>query len=380
MTTRELLRQPSAPKRATLLELLFDVVFIAALAQTSLRLADQVTAANTAQLVLLLGAVWWTWSITTLLTDFYDPQQWPIQVLIATTMTGAIIMAATIPMAFTTHGWVFATAYVGIHVGRGIGLVIALRNHHAQARATRFFFWFCVSGIFWFAGAFADPQTRVMLWAAALAIDYVSAALRYPTPWIGRVPLNQYDKASEHLGERYQQFIILALGDLVLVPTLKIGIAGFSGVRVAAFLLLLATTLLFWQVYVHRAGALLQLAITERPGRATRWGPYTHFLILAGVVATAAGFDLVITQPTGDTPIGWVVVIVGGPALFLFGRIVFEYVSFLRLAKSRPVWLAVLIVVAPSTVVLPPVLVTSVTVAVLLGVAVTDAIKGRPAS
>jgi low temperature requirement protein LtrA len=373
-----LLRNPDAPKRATLLELLFDVAYVAALALTSISLAGNVSWARGAQLLVLLMAIWWTWSITTLLTDFYDPQRLPIQAMIAGTMFGSILMTATVPSAFSAHGLVFAIAYVSIHVGRGLGLVTALRGHQAQRRAARFLVWFGISGIAWISGAISTGPTRGMLWALALAIDYTSAALRYPVPGLGRVPLSQYDKTSEHLGERYQQFVILALGDLVLVPTLRISGTGVDSERVVTFIVAIATTLMLWQIYVHHAGEFLQVAINRRPGRSTRSAPYTHLLMVAGIVSAAAGFELAIGRPTGDTPVGWVIVIFGGPALFLVGRATFEYAVFGRISWSRLVWLLALIAVAPTMVYLPPMLVTIVVSMILLGIAITDAIRGDP--
>lgn len=378
-STPELVRTPNAPKRATLLELLFDVVFVAALALTSMMLAREVTWARAGQLALVLIALWWTWSITALLTDFYNPQRTPIQALITATMTGTIIMAATVPLAFTTQGWLFAGAYVAIHLGRGIGLTIALRGHHAQSRAIRFFFWFGVSGVLWIVGSLQDRPTQGVLWAFAAGIDLISASLRYPTPWLGRVPLNQYDQASSHLGERYQQFIILALGDLILVPTLRIGVTGFTGLRVFGFLLAFATTLLLWQLYVYQAATILESAISDRPGRATRWAAYTHLVMVAGIVATAAGFDVVLDEPLGDTPISSVAVIAGGPLLFLIGRVVFEYEARIELAWQRLIWVVVLIGVAPLLVMIPPVAVTAVVAAILLMTAASDAIRNRSA-
>ncbi|WP_329107502.1 low temperature requirement protein A [Micromonospora sp. NBC_01699] len=376
-----LIRSSDAPERATLLELLFDVAYVAALALTSMRLAEEVTPTGAVRLLVLVMAIWWTWAITALLTDFYDPERLPIQAMIAGKLLGSILLAATMPHAFSHLGWLFATAYVVMHVGRGIVLVSVLRSNTARTRAARFLFWFVISGIPWIGGIFVEGWHRFGLWALAITIDYLAAAVRYPTPVVGRVPLEQYEKASGHLGERYQQFLILALGDLLLVPTLRIGGSEFTVIRVGAFVLAFVTTLLFWQIYVYRAGAFLQLVLHAKPGRITRWAPYTHLLMVLGIVASAAGLDLVIGRPDGSTPAGLVCVIFGGPALFLIGRTAFEYEVFRTVSWSRLGWLLVLVLVAPTMVFLPPVLVTATTCAVLLGVVISDAVQaGRGAS
>ncbi|MFC6021960.1 low temperature requirement protein A [Plantactinospora solaniradicis] len=378
--TAALLRQPDAPKRATLLELLLDVVYVAALALISMRLADDVTWLGAARVLVLLMAVWWIWSITALLTDFYNPEQLGIQLVVGWAMFGSIVMTAALPHAFRHQGWLFAGIYVGIHVGRGIALVSLLRGHEAQARAARFLVWFVVSGVAWLAGAFLPNPMRLVLWAVALMIDYVGAALRYPTPRLGRVPLAQYDKASEHLGERYQQFIILALGDIILVPVLQNDGRGFNPERLGGLLLAFATMLLLWHIYVYRAGAFLQMAISSGPGRATRWAPYTHMLMVAGIVSTAAGFELVINGTRDRAGLGWVMVVVGGPTLFLIGRTVFEYEIFGRFSWSRLLWLLVLVGMTPLLVSPPLIVAAAVTGAALLGVGMSDALRAKHAS
>jgi low temperature requirement protein LtrA len=372
----ELVRRPNGSTRATLLELLFDVVFVAALALTSMLIVERDTWAGVGPVVVMLMAIWWTWSVTSTTTDFYDPDQRPIQAILMVTMLGAVLMAAA--LASDAHALVFAAGYVTPHVVRGLVLVSVLHQHRHQAerRAARFLFWFLVSGVFWIVGAMLPDAPRWTLWAVAVTIDYVSAAARYPTPWLGRVPFGQYEKTTEHLGERYQQFVILAFGDIILVPTLEISTADFTPARLAAFLAAFVTMLLFWQIYVLGAGAILRTS-ARLLRRATRLAPYTHLAMLAGVVCTAAGFDLVVDRPTGDTPVRWIVLILGGPALFLLGRTLFTYRITGVVPWHRVLWLLVLAVAAPWVGGWPPVLVTILVVLVLAGVVVGDAVGGR---
>ncbi|RZU72695.1 low temperature requirement protein LtrA [Micromonospora kangleipakensis] len=373
----ELVRRPNGSTRATLLELLFDVVFVAALALTSMLIAERDSWAGVGPVVLMLMAIWWTWSITSTTTDFYDPDQRPIQVILMVTMLGAVLMAAA--LASDAHALIFAAGYVTPHVVRGLVLVSVLHQHRhpAEERAARFLVWFLVSGVFWVVGALLPDAPRWTLWTVAVAIDYVAAAARYPTPRLGRVPVGQYEKTTEHLGERYQQFVILALGDIILVPALEINAADFTRARLAAFLAAFVTMLLLWQIYVLGAGSIVRMSSAQLLRRATRLAPYTHLVMLAGIVCTAAGFDLVIDRSTGDTPARWTALILGGPALFLLGRTLFTYRIAGMLPWHRVLWLLVLAAAAPLVGGWPPVLVTTLVVLVLAGVVVGDAMGGR---
>ncbi|MFG1884082.1 low temperature requirement protein A [Micromonospora sp. NPDC049102] len=131
--TAALVRRPDGSTRATLLELLFDVVFVAALAQTSKLLADQQSWARSAAVALMLTAIWWTWSVTTTTTEFYDPQQRPIQGILMIAMVGSVGMAAALPMITRGQAATFALAYVGTHVVRGIILVSTLYRQRHRA-------------------------------------------------------------------------------------------------------------------------------------------------------------------------------------------------------------------------------------------------------
>ena len=42
-----------------------------------------------------------------------------------------------------------------------------------------------------------------------------------------------------------------------------------------------------------------------------------HLVMVAGIEVTAVCAELVIGHPEGSTPLAWVIVLIGGPALFL---------------------------------------------------------------
>ncbi|SCL39332.1 Low temperature requirement protein LtrA [Micromonospora pallida] len=382
MTTDQavgLAREGEGPQRATLLELFFDLAFVAALALTSQTLARNPSSSGVFQAVVLLMAVWWVWSVTALATDLYHPQRPPIVVMTLWAMLGAILMAGSAPRAFSDRALVFAGAYVAIHVGRGLFLASALHGRQVRLHAGRFVFWFLVSAVPWLTGGLVAGTARGLLWAAALAIDYGSAWLRYPTPRLGRVPVSQYGVAADHLAERYQQFFTLALGDLILVTALTYADHDLTADRTVALLVAFAATVLLWQIYVHRAGALLKAAIeaSRDPGGFVRSAPYTHLLMVAGVVAAAAGFEIVIADPSEHTTPWLAGVILGGPALFLAGRARFEYEVFSRVSPSRLVGLLVLAVSAPAMVLAPSLVAALTGTLVLAGIAVSDAVRAH---
>jgi low temperature requirement protein LtrA len=88
----------------------------------------------------------------------------------------------------------------------------------------------------------------------------------------------------------------------------------------------IATTVLFWRIYIYRAAELLPAAIATapEPDRVARSALFAHLLMVFGIVATAVGSELVIDHPLGYTQPAWIAVSLGGPALFLAASTILE--------------------------------------------------------
>jgi low temperature requirement protein LtrA len=117
---------------------------------------------------------------------------------------------------------VFAGVYVAAQIGRNAGAVLIVRGHEARGAFARPLFWFGVSAVPWIAGAVAHDTARGVLWALAVAVEYGALALGLPTPRLGRAFTRRAEFAvsGAHVAERFQQFFILALGELILVTWL----------------------------------------------------------------------------------------------------------------------------------------------------------------
>ncbi|WP_326554556.1 low temperature requirement protein A [Micromonospora sp. NBC_01813] len=383
MTTGDnlsLLRGEQAPRRATFLELFFDLVFVVALALLSETLVSRLSWTGVAESAVLLLAIWWVWVITTLVTDLYNPESRAIKVVTVGVMFGALLMAAALPAAFGDRALMFAGAYVAIHLGRGLLFFVALHEQQARQRALRIWAWFGISAVPWLAGVVVGGTAQLVLWGIGLAIDYTVFALGYPFPGRQRVPAHQFNPTAEHLTERYYQFFIIALGDIILVAGMAFSRGAVTAGRTAGFVVAFASAAVLFRIYVHCAGAQLTNAIeaARTPGKFSRWAPFTHLLMIAGVVAIASSAKLTIDQPTGTVPAGWVVIMIGGPVVFLLGRSRFEYEVFGRIAWPLLAGVLLLLGLAALAPALSPLLLA--TCALLVGIAIILfdlALRGR---
>ncbi|MFG1955397.1 low temperature requirement protein A [Micromonospora sp. NPDC048830] len=82
-------------------------------------------------------------------------------------------------------------------------------------------------------------------------------------------------------------------------------------------------------------------------------------------------------QPTGHTPISWLLVILGGPALFLAGRARFEYTVYAGVSPTRPIGVLVLGALVAPLLLAPPLVAAAAVVVVLTGIALADALRVR---
>ncbi|RKN51182.1 low temperature requirement protein A [Micromonospora endolithica] len=378
------MRKPRQQPRPILLELFFDLVFVFALNRVSHRLVEDLTGRRTvlveaAQTLLLLLAFLVVWFVTAWVTNLYDPRRPRIQLMVYAAMLGTSIMAVAVPQAFGVGSLAFAGAYVAIHIVRGVVIVPALRGHPAQRRAAGVLLWFAVSSVPWIAGALLPDPARGVLWTLAIVIDCAAALLFYPAPWTLPTP-RQWPVLAEYMSERYRQFFIIALGELILTTGSVYSDTSFRNPGGAvAFAVSFGTTVLLFRIYVFQAGRLLPEAIqvAPEPTRLMREAFLAHGLMVAGAVTIAVGYELVIKHPFGRTESAWILVILGGPVLFLAGRAVVEHAVFARVSRARLVGVLALAAAAPAMVHLPPLAAAGTAVLVLAAIAATDTIRAR---
>ncbi|MFI7606660.1 low temperature requirement protein A [Micromonospora sp. NPDC049366] len=376
------LRTRDAPKQPAFLELFFDLVYVFALTQLTHLLIDDLTLTGGFEALVLFLALWWLWVLTAWLTDQFDPQNTSVQWYVLVAMFGILLMAIQVPKGFDGNGLFFGVIFTVINLTRFLFVVCVARGTAVLRHATRAWFWAAISTALWIPGAFLDGWARGIVWLAALAIDYVSAALRWPTPWRKRqqnTPVLEI--IATHLAERYRQVFIIALGEIVLIMGLTFSTSGYENFtldRTLVLTLSYVSAALMWRLYIYQAGSQLAPAIaaSRNPHRLSQWSAYAHIAMIAGSILTAVGFTLAIDHPTEMTPAAWIAGITGGPALFLAGRAGFEYVIFGRITPPRPVGIVVLAALSPAAIHLRPEVTLAAATLVLAGIAVWDTASG----
>jgi low temperature requirement protein LtrA len=378
-----LLRARTEHARVTNVELFFDLVFVFAVTQLSHNLIEHFTALGLVQTTVLFMAVWWVWIYTAWCTNWLDPQRAPVRLMLFALMLLGLVLSTSIPTAFEAGAPAFAAAYVAMQVGRTVFTLLALKGHRpANYRSfQRIVSWFAFSAVFWIAGALLPGEWRLAAWITALAIEYVGPSVYFWTPGLGRSSTADWDVEGGHMAERCSLFIIIALGESILVTGSTFGNLPWTPATVAAFFAAFIGSVAMWWIYfnVGAERASRHIAGSSDPGRVARHAyTYLHLPLVAGIIVTAVGDDLVLAHPTGHTDAKIAAVLLGAPALYLVGNLLFKRATAASPAFSHMVGLGLLAALVPISVMLEPVALSAATTAVLVLVAAWETVSLRP--
>ena len=244
--------------------------------------------------------------------------------------------------------------------------------------AIRIAAWLSMSAVFWIAGGVAEGQSRLVLWAIALVIEYISPAVRFWIPRYGASSVADWMIEGGHMAERCALFIIIALGESIVVIGATFAELAWTTENVLAFVSAFAGSIAMWWIYFHigaEAGSE-QLSKSSEPGRLARLAyTYLHMPIVAGIIVAAVADELVLKHPGGHSDLKTVISAIGGPLLFLFGTILFKlsFRGFLQL--SHGVGIIALCVLAWFASELSPLVLSILTTAIMIMVAVWESIS-----
>jgi low temperature requirement protein LtrA len=369
--------------RVTFVELFFDLVFVFAVTQLSHAFLDHLTVLGAFETALLMMAVWWVWIYTSWVTNWLDPERTPVRLMLFVLMLAGLVLSTSLPEAFGARGLAFAAAYVFMQVGRSLFTLWAVKPHSPAnyRNFQRITIWLAASGAFWIAGSLADDGARLGLWAVALFVEYLSPSVGFWTPRLGRSTTADWDVEGAHMAERCALFIIIALGESVLVTGVSFSTRDWTLVTMAAFAVAFVGSVAMWWIYFNIGAerGSHQIASSADPGRLARLAyTYVHLLLVAGIIVAAVGDELVLAHPTGETDGTTAAVLIGAPALYLVGNILFKRCSASRLALSHLVGLGLLAALIPASLALSPLALSGATTLALIIVAFWETLSLRP--
>jgi low temperature requirement protein LtrA len=358
------------------IELFFDLVYVLAITQLTQYLLEHLSLRGAAETLLLLLVVWAAWNYTSWVTNYFDPGTRPVQLMLLAVMLASLIMSASVPQAFGDRGLAFAAALVVIQVGRTTFAVVVLgREHHLFPVFERALVWWSLTGLLWLAGGLLGGDLRLALWAVAVVVEYGAVWRGFPVLGLGHAATTDYTIAGGHMAERCQQFVILALGESIVITGANLGQRPNSAATVGAFVVAFVGSVALWWIYFDRAaeaGRRVIAAATD-PGRlGVSAYTYFHIPMVAGIIVAAGADELVIAHRTEEATLASTALILGGPALYLAGSAIFKMALWQEVPWSRPVAILALGALIPLALVSSALVLLAAATLVLVGVALWD--------
>jgi low temperature requirement protein LtrA len=329
--TAELYQQP-AVERVSTLELFFDLVFVFTVTQLTAVLTHELSWSSQGQVMLMLGLIWWMYAGYAWLTNAVSTRGVARRVVLLGGMAGYLVLALSIPEAFSGSGLSFGLAY-GVVVAVHSALYVRLASDRSAEAIRGIVPFNLTSAALVILGGALGGTAQAVLWTVAVVLEWITPRLA------GHGESQQeFEIAPAHFVERHGLVIIVAIGESVVA----IGI-GASGLPVDAELILVAilglllAAGLWWAYFGADDDAQAEAALTRAPAHERPWMALygfgvAHYFLLLGIVLVAVGLKKGTGHAYDELTAGQALALGGGAALFLAADVAFRRV--LRLGRS----------------------------------------------
>ena len=186
--------------------------------------------------------------------------------------------------------------------------------------------WTAAGSVLWIVGALLPLPAQLPFWAMALGLEVLGALLGFPLPMMGPMDMGRWDMSGAHIAERSALFVLIALGEGLLVTGFAFVELDVTFTSAMAMLLAFVSAASLWWIYFDHGERVGGDAMdeSEAPGRLARTAyTFVHLLVIGGIVLVSVGDKELLEHPSDQSPSA-VVTVLGGPLLFLAGVVLFR--------------------------------------------------------
>ncbi|MGY0002894.1 low temperature requirement protein A [Micromonospora sp. I033] len=336
---RSLIHGYGTARRASWLELFFDLVFVVAVFRLGQLLVADPSARGVLVFAGLISTIWWLWFSFSYFADLFDDDRPPSRLVQLTAMLGVLALSASLPGASAADADRFAVTY-------GLLLVLLAGSYGVvgwiDLEARDFCRWnaggFLVAAVLWFGSLLVAAPARYGVWGAALALNAaVAGPLAYALS--RRAPTQK-----SHMPERFGLFTIVVLGEAVLAVANGIDAGGWRPASVAIGIAGFVIACGIWWVYFlatydREAGNRVLRAGRQAILRSYLYA-YGHLVVYAAIVVAGVAVELAAEAAAGHGPGATVAGrLLGGSQVAMMAGCVVIYRG-ISLSVGRPVALA----------------------------------------
>ncbi|QIS19318.1 low temperature requirement protein A [Nocardia terpenica] len=315
--------------RASTLELFFDLVFVFTITQLTHAFSEHASWAALGRVALMFGVIWWMYSGYVWLTNEVAPNSSARRTALLIGMLGFFILAVAVPEAAEGSGIAFGVGYFVVntvhtalfYIGGGASATSAILRIAPPNAA---------SALLVLGGGFVHGWPRYLIWGAAFALQVV-------TPYIAGI--GGFVVRPSHFCERHGLVLIIAIGESVVAIGAGLGGEHLDAGLIGMIALGLWLAYVLWWAFFGLDDERGEHAMAALPGpRRTRpavvaYG-YSLYVMLLGIILTAAGIKICIADGTRPMPLPAALALAGGVGVFFLGQCLFR----LTLRLPRPWW------------------------------------------
>lgn len=361
---RRLLHPARDDHRVTQFELFFDLVFVFAFTQVTALMAHGHDLASVLRGLTVLGILWWSWAPYTWLANRARADRGITRFGMAVAAAAIFVVAFAVPDAFAHEpgpnpaAFLLVGCYLIVRLIQVTLSALAVQNNRQVRRATIRTFAISLTPTFvlLFLGAWLGGSVQTWLWIAAWFVDLALVLIQSQGGKTWRIG------SVEHWAERYGLVVMLAIGESIVSVGVGLREVEISIGAVAGAFLAIGGAFLLWWTYFDRFAPAAEHALAQHTGAdravaANRSYVDLHYVIVAGVILTALGVEVVMAHIAEAKPLGWfgALAICGGVALFLLGTVLVWRQLTRRLLIGRLVLAAALLPASVLYAVLPPI-------------------------
>lgn len=338
-------REDSSARKVSWLELFYDLIFVAAVAQVAEPLRHHFAFGELPRLAPLLVLIWWAWTGHAIFSTRFGTDDVVQRVLTLVQMFVVAVMAANATDALDSESSAgFAAAYAVVRLmlvgqywrARSISEARTLATRHAAGHG--------VAALMWLASAMVPVPMRFWLWALAIVIDI-------GTPWLALRHNVDAPPDPAHLPERFGLFTIILLGESVVAVMQGMeSQSDWTPAAAASALLAMGTLFVVWWWYFDGvSGASERHVRTTREAVRLHLWSYAHFPLSLGIIVTGVGIRHLVTLASRATMApGELLLLMTGLALVMVSMIIIGATADERRREGRRLWPAPLAIAAAT--------------------------------